>query len=270
MADWRNDIVISGDIATAQNPSLDGYLLHAWCPQGSCHFTYNGEAYTLGAGDCMIMTRRGDRLSDIVPDDDFRVQIVYVTQPFINICTPQSNYGSRGGMALFDNPVMHLNAAQQEVCALNFDYIHRRFNMPHHHFHRDAMINAVQCMIIDFFDFHAELYGNVDVSSTQATLMERFMAMLNRGDFRQHRDLAWYARELCVTPKYLSEVSRRVSGNSAGYWITRYTSLDISRLLRNHSLTFDEIADMFGFSSLNYFIRYVQKNLGQPPSYFRR
>jgi len=52
-------------------------------------------------------------------------------------------------------------------------------------------------------------------------------------------------------------------------WITRYTSLDISRLLRDRSLSFTDISDMFGFSSLSHFSRYVQTNLGAKPSDFR-
>ena len=63
---------------------------------------------------------------------------------------------------------------------------------------------------------------------------------------------------LCVTPKYLSEISRLVSGYSASYWIARYTALDISRQLRDRSLSIEAVADLFHFSSLSHFSRYVQ------------
>lgn len=263
------DIIVSDDIQTANDPLLEGYLLHAWCPQGRCLLNYNNQPMLFKAGDCMIIPRRGDRLHDIQPEADFKVEIIYVTQSFIELSTPMSNYGMRGGLALFDNPIMHLDEEQQRVCALNFDYIRSRLKVHKHHFHRDAMINAIQCMIIDFYDFHVEQNGESHITLPQADLMERFQAMLDRGDFRQHRDVAFYADRLCVTPKYLSEVSRKVSGYSAGHWITRHTALDISRMLRNRALSLEEISDFFGFSSLNYFIRFVQKNLGLPPSDFR-
>ena len=35
------DIIISDNIHSAMLPDLDGYLLHAWCPQGSCRFVFN-------------------------------------------------------------------------------------------------------------------------------------------------------------------------------------------------------------------------------------
>lgn len=45
--------------------------------------------------------------------------------------------------------------------------------------------------------------------------------------------------------------------------------LDISRLLRDKSLSFVQISDMFGFSSPAYFSRYVQNYLGVNPSEYR-
>lgn len=268
------DIILSDNLHSAVDPALENHLLHAWCPQGSCRFVFNEREYELRVGDCMIIPRRGDMMRDIRPGDDFRVEIIYVSEAFIDVSTPQSNYGMRGGLALFNNPIMHLDEEQQRVCALNFDYIRQRLAMEKHHFHRDAMINAIQCMIIDFFDFHAENYGGIpwqngSISDQQARLMERFQAMLERGDCREHREVRHYADALCVTPKYLSEVSRLVSGYSASYWIARYTSLDISRHLRRRDLTIEQIADLFHFSSLSHFSRYVQNNPGATPSSFR-
>ncbi|MBQ3631431.1 MAG: AraC family transcriptional regulator, partial [Prevotella sp.] len=190
-------------------------------------------------------------------------------QKFIEMSTPQSNYGMRGQLFLFQNPIMKLTPEQQEVCRQNFEAVKRRLKQTDHHFRHDALMNAVECMIIDFFDFHARLYPADKISSQQHQLMEQFIEMLERGDFRRNRDISYYADKLCVTPKYISEVSKKVSGLPAAFWITRYTSLDISRLLRDRRLSFTDISDMFGFSSLSHFSRYVQTNLGAKPSDFR-
>ena len=201
------------------------------------------------------------------------------TQKFIEMSTPQSNYGMRGQLSLFQNPIMKLKPEQQEICRLNFEAVKRRLKQTDHHFRHDALMNAVECMIIDFFDFHSKLYPADKISSQQHQLMEEFMAMLERGDFRQNRDIGYYADKLCVTSKYLSEVCKKVSGLPAAFWITRYTSLDISRLLRERlrvgdqrsgfRYSFTDISEMFGFSSLSHFSRYVLTNLGAKPSGFR-
>ena len=280
MSDFIQHIIIDNTLKRIGETAFADYLCHAYCYGGHCTFERprvggqgpgmrNGQAFRFEPGDCMIIARRGDLVMNLQESDDFQVDVIYVTQKFIELSTPQSNYGMRGQLSLFQNPIMKLTPEQQTVCRMNFEAVKRRLAQTGHCFRHDALMNAVECMIIDFFDFHAQLYPADKISSQQHQLMEEFMAMLERGDFRQNRDIGYYADKLCVTSKYLSEVCKKVSGLPAAFWITRYTSLDISRLLRDRSLTFTDISDMFGFSSLSHFSRYVQTNLGAKPSDFR-
>ena len=262
-------IIIDHTLTRIGDSAFADYLCHAYCYGGYCTFERNGQSFRFEAGDCMIIPRRGDLVKDLHESEDFRVDVIYVTQQFIELSTPQSNYGMRGQLSLFQNPIMKLTPEQQEVCSQNFDAVKRRVAQTDHCFRHDALMNAVECMIIDFFDFHAKLYGADKISSQQYQLMEQFIDMLERGDFRRNREISYYADHLCVTSKYLSEVSKKVSGLPAAFWITRYASLDISRLLRDRSLSFTDISDMFGFSSLSHFSRYVQTNLGAKPSELR-
>lgn len=266
--DDRKNIILSDTLVGIGKRELADYLSHALCYQGHCEFTFNDNEYRLEAGDLLIV-RRGDRVTKVRQSEDFVADVIYVTPEFIEISTPQSNYGMKGQMALFNNPIMHLSADQQKICSLDFDYIKRRIALTSHHFLKDAMINAIQCMIIDFFDFHASLYGNEKVTSQYADLMDRFLLMLERGDYRTNREISYFADALFVTPKYLSEVCKKVSGFPANYWINRYTALDISRKLRDRKKSLTELSDEYNFSSTSYFNRYVQKYLGVKPTDFR-
>lgn len=264
----KHDVIIDNTLLHIGESNRKGYLCHAYCHAGTCTFSFNGKQYVMRAGDCLIV-RRSDLIKNMVESQDFKVDVVYVSSQLITLATPQTNYSTRGGLSLFNNPIMHLDERQQQVCALDIDYIKRRLALDTHKFYRDAIINAVQAMIIDFFDFHATLHAEGEaVSQQHSVLMNNFLSMLERGDYRRHRELGYYADRLCVTSKYLSEVSKRISGFSAAYWIARYTSLDIARLLHAKQLTFTEITDLFGFSSESYFSRYVHKHLGASPSSF--
>lgn len=263
------EIIISDTLEAVERMQHEGYITHAYCMGGECDFVMDGRQFRLAEGDCLIVPHRELHFAVCRQSDTFAVTVIYVRFDFIQTATPYSNYGTRGHFALFENPVMHLKEEQQQVCALNFDYIGRRLAVESHRFHREAMRNAIECMIIDFYDFHAELYGDVNVGEPQAQLMQQFIVMLERGDYRKKREVGWYADRLCVTPKHLSEVSKHVSGQSAIYWITRYTALDIARQLRSTDLTLEQISDLYEFASVSYFIRYVQKNLGASPSSFR-
>lgn len=262
-------IIVDDTLARIGEENFFGYLCHAYCYQGHCTFEYNYRPYRFEEGDCMIIPCRPELLRHLQESSDFVVTVISVTQEFIQVATPQSNYGMRGHLSLFENPIMRLSSEQQVRCANNFEVICKRLAQPQHHFYRDVLINAIQTMILDFFDFHAELYGEDRISSQYHQLMEQFIGMLEHGDFRKNREISYYADKLCVTSKYLSEVSKKVSGLPANYWITRYAALDISRLLRDRNLSFTDISDMFGFSSLSHFSRYVQNNLGAKPTDFR-
>ena len=264
MAETEN-IIIRDTLDGLGTDAYSNYLAHALCLAGSCRLKYNGEERELQAGDLMIV-RKGKLVERIRPADGFRVKVIYVTSEFIVLSTPLSNYGMKGQLALFLNPIMKLDAGQRELCRRDFEMVESRLAQSGHHFRRDLLIASVQMLIIDFFDFHSHLYGVDNIPLQSAAIMSRFLNMLENGTYREHREVNWYADKLCVTPKYLSEVSRKISGYAANYWINRYTVLDISRLLRDKSLTFVHISDMFGFSSPAYFSRYVQQHLGVSPT----
>lgn len=264
----NKDVLIAYTLDGLGAESYKGYLAHAFCEGGSCQLLFNGKVFDFKGGDVLIV-RKGDLMERIVPSADFRVRVIYVTKGFIELSTPQSNYGMKGQIALFHNPVMRLTLEQQRICARDFDVVESRVRDKGHHFYRDAMVNAVQSMIIDFFEFHSCLNGMREISLQKASIMNRFLSMLENGEYYRHREVTYYADKLCITSKYLSEVTKKVSGYAANYWINRYTILGISRLLRDKSQTFVQISDTFGFSSPAYFSRYVQHNLGLNPSDYR-
>lgn len=262
------EVVISDSIERIASERCKTYLTHALCLKGQCSLVFNGEPFVFREGDLMII-RKGSLVENMEPSDDFKVKNICVSSSFIELCTPATNYGTKGQLALFLNPIMHLDEEQRFVCERDFRWIEYRLEQTGHKFYRELIINAVQSAILDFFDFHSTLSGEDSISTQNALLMNRFLAMLEDGSYRTHREVSYYADILCVTPKYLSEVSKRVSGFAANYWINRYTILDIARMLRDKSLTFVQISDMFGFSSPAYFSRYVQRNLGMNPTQYR-
>ena len=264
----QRDVIVADRLGIVRMDSEEEYLAHLLCFGGMCRYRFNERYFELHAGDLSIIRKR-KMIEKIESTDDFQCKIIYAKPGFIELCTPQSNYGMKGSLALFLNPIMHLTPEQQIVCHRDFEILELRIQDTEHRFYREMLINAMQTAILDFFDFHARTYGESDISTQNASIMDRFLKMLEEGTYREHREVTYYADCLCVTSKYLSEVSKKVSGYAANYWINRYTSLDISRLLRDKSLTFVQISDMFGFSSPAYFSRYVQHNLGQNPTDYR-
>ena len=264
----QKDIMVTHRIGEVPLDSQAEYLAHLLCLAGTCRYRFNERDFELHEGDLSIIRKRR-LVENIHCSEDFRCKIIYAKPGFIELCTPQTNYGIKGSLALFLNPVIHLTPEQQISCRRDFDQLETRITDTEHRFYKEVVMNAMQTAILDFFDFHARIYGDDDISTQSASIMNRFLRMLEEGTYREHREVTYYADRLCVTPKYLSEVSKKASGYGANYWINRYTILDITRQLRDKSLSFVDISDIFNFSSPAYFSRYVQQNLGMKPSDYR-
>lgn len=267
--DIQQSVIISDSLLNLSADCKKGYLAHALFLGGECYFRYNEKEYVARHNDVVIM-RQGWLVEDIRPSDDYRIKVIYIHRSFVEQCTPLTNYGMRGSIALFLNPLMHLTDKQAKLCENVIRMVEYRLNNTDHHFYREMMRNAVQHLILDFFDFHSHLYGELRIFSIHAETVAHFLRLLDEGNYRQNREVTWYANRLCVTSKYLSEASKRVTGYPANYWINRYTTLDISHQLRNPGLSFTQIADTFGFSSPAYFNRYVLQHLGMTPSAYRK
>lgn len=102
------DVIFENTLMNVGDGTKDGYLCHAYCHEGECSFSFNGKRYVMRGGDCLIV-RRSDLLKDIRESSAFKVDVFYATPQFIAISTPHSNYGTRGGLSLFNNPIMHRN-----------------------------------------------------------------------------------------------------------------------------------------------------------------
>lgn len=268
MAFDRNNLIIDHHPDRLADDELNSYVAHIICTKGQLDFTFNGNSFSLKAGEAMII-RLQHLMENMQPSADLEVMCIYARNDFVELCTPRSNYGIKGSMALFTCPVMRMDTERFEQLHHDFLQIERRLQQVDNMFQDDVMISVTQLMFLDFFDIHAAENGLANISFQDTDIISRFMDMLEQGDYVKNREVGYYADRLFVTPKYLSEVCKKVSGNTANYWISRFTTIHIRKLLKARDMTFTEISDLFEFSSPAYFSRFVQKHLGTSPTSFR-
>ena len=87
---------------------------------------------------------------------------------------------------------------------------------------------------------------------------------------KQERNVRFYARRLNITPKYLSTVSKDVSGKTAARWIDEAVILEAKSLLRYSGMSIQEIAYHLNFSTQSFFGKYFKQHTGYSPSRFKR
>ncbi|MDR1021721.1 MAG: AraC family transcriptional regulator [Prevotellaceae bacterium] len=78
-----------------------------------------------------------------------------------------------------------------------------------------------------------------------------------------------YASMLHISPTYLNEAVKAVTGFPAGYWIQHAVTLEAKRLLFYTDRSIKEIAFELGYDDHTYFTRLFTKLSGMPPTLFR-
>ena len=108
-----------------------------------------------------------------------------------------------------------------------------------------------------------------DVSTDRdKQIFQQFLHFLSQ-EKQKHQQVNYYAEKLCITPKYLSTVCRKVSGKSPIQWITDSVMEDSYQLLRTTDMTVKEISNKLGFPNSSFFGQYFREHTGTTPIEYR-
>jgi AraC-like DNA-binding protein len=110
----------------------------------------------------------------------------------------------------------------------------------------------------------------VEQPRTNADIIAKEFIKLVQENFRQERQLQFYADKLCITPRYLSRVVKESTSSSAADWIERYVVLEARALLKSTNMTIQQISDYLNFPSQTFFGKYFKRRMGVSPKEYRR
>lgn len=88
--------------------------------------------------------------------------------------------------------------------------------------------------------------------------------------FTQQRGVEFYADKLCLSPKYLSALSKSICGYTVQELVFKAIIRKSISLLKNTQKNVQEIADYFNFPNASYFGTFFKKQTGMSPQQYRR
>lgn len=102
----------------------------------------------------------------------------------------------------------------------------------------------------------------------EQTIFDRFIQLVNQ-HATQHHQLAFYARRMCLTERYLGTVVRQASGIGAKEWIDRAIIARIKVELLHTDKPIARLAEEMNFPNPSFFCKYFKRLEGQTPLEFR-
>jgi AraC family transcriptional activator of pobA len=88
--------------------------------------------------------------------------------------------------------------------------------------------------------------------------------------FTRHKEVGYYATNLNITPKYLTEVLQVELGKSAKAFIDEFVMMEAKSLLKQTTMSIQEICHWLGFEDASHFTKSFKKLAKNTPTEYRK
>ena len=283
----KDDIVSIGDdfILARQTNNVDYELLKfpsridgfvaAYCRKGHFKCKINLREYEIHDG--MLAVNIPNNIIQLEPvdskDEIVELTILAVSPQYMNALTSDLDKIFVDAINMLQSPIMEM--APEEV-ELSMQYLHLIDNVINtdSEYRNDSVgylltsiFYLIGGMLKKRLDAEAEK-GEIQASTRHKKLFEMFIELVEK-HYNEERSVGFYADKLCISPKYLSQIIKSVSGFSAPDVINKYVILEAQNLLRHTDMTVKEISDQLNFPNHSFFYKYFKQRTGCTPNSYR-
>lgn len=242
--------------------------------QGTLTMVHDFQRETIGPGS-LFAAHQGKVVRVEHVSTDFRCWFVFLERKVLdslNVSLQKAiPYMGRQG----ESPAILLNAKQMEyarqLLQLLFLCISYQGSSIYYHEAVRAHIAGLVYFLLGILTQKMQADDSVTatVKSRDEEYFQRFMRLLQR-HFRSERKTTFYAREMCLSPKYLSTIVRRFSGRGPSEWIDECVIVEAKRLLKFTDRSIQEVAFELNFPTQSFFGRYFKSHTGLSPKAFKQ
>lgn len=240
------------------------------CTKGTAKLSVYGNAHVLVENEMAIIFP-GQLVTLSKVSDDFLTDTLIISQSLFDDAASGITRFSPHFFFYMRSNYWHFASEKDISCFSNyFTLIQDKISDPHYRFKREAVIHVLRVFYLDVYnDYCDKAFTTKDALDVRKGELAHNFFYLLMEHYKKYREVAYYADKMCITPKYLSAVIKEVSGKTARDWIVDYMILEIKTLLRDSSLTIQEIAGQTNFSNQSSLGRFFRKYTGMTLTDYR-
>ena len=246
-------------------PFIADATLAVFLISGTAELQVNMVDYKMEA-PCMLITLEGMVVRHGRCSEHTLMDVIVISKKLTDDILAEGNVSLQLRHLILQSPVFPV--AGSNVILRSFNLLLRVLVGDSDNIYR---LEAVKYMTLTLFCGFA-LNRSKDIPaqslSRKESLSKQFMQLV-RDNYREYRNVAWYADKLCVTPKYISQVVKDTTGRTALGWIDEFTIIESKALLRSTELSIDQIAVKLNFGSSSLFSKYFKRVTGLSPRGYR-
>lgn len=265
-------LVLTDRIADApipREPTSMSFILMALCKHGKAQYSIDTREQTVKPGDLLFISER-HIVDNYMASPDFECLCIMVSTEFYHGFI--QNVKNVSSLLLFsmNNPVVSLTPREIQVYSNYYQTIREKMSDRGHHYRTNLVKALLLAMFYDMSNVIWRVEQQESKSQTRADVIFANFIRLLEQHFRQERRVSWYAEQLSITPKYLSEIVKQVSKRTPNEWIDNYVILEIRVLLKNSTKSIKEIAEELQFPNQSFLGKFFKEHIGVSPSQYRK
>lgn len=207
------------------------------------------EKKTLNADSLLVMTSR-HVIHEIELSPDFEAECVLVDTDMVD-----------------ENTIYHLTEEKHKSVSDVFNIIHNIVR--HQHINKvemiQSMFNVLRLILEELpYEERSISYG----FKHKKEVYEIFLHHLYR-NFRQERQIRFYASNMNVSTAYLSRLVKEISGSTINEHVTSLIYKEACNLLSHSDMSIGEIADALSFSDQSALTNFFKMRAGMTPLAYR-
>jgi AraC-like DNA-binding protein len=268
----RNIVVFDNikAIAHLKFPVKTDFLLSIVCVEGQLKLSVDVMNHTLTKQSLMVL-RPGHIINNYDASSDFKGIFILVTMNALNGALPSMSKFYPCVMHFSNNSIISLSRKELANQLNLYRLLQDKINGGEHPFKEDviqSLCEAVFYETLGLYSAHMEADPDKAIKRKDE-LLYQFISLVEN-NFRKHREVMFYAKNLRVSSKHLSSIVKMVSGRTAGEWIDSYVILEAKMLLRNTAMSIQEIGTALSFSDQSFFGKYFKRLTGNSPREYRQ
>ena len=252
-------------------PSRLNALIIGVGTEGETSLTSNLQKFRLKKDSLFIFSPK--HILQVQSNNRFKAHLIVIAPDFLK----RINIDTKRMMPLFlqfgSLPCMELTHAESQSLRSFISMVEQELKGSETDFSSEiiggliaATIYKVGGILTHYLTEHPEV--DSPIHNRAEEYFRQFTELLGE-HYKHERSVGFYARQLCITPKYLTTLIKRISGKSVSEWIDNYVILEAKTLLKYSNMSVQEIAYYLNFPNQSFFGSYFKRNAGMSPSQYK-
>ena len=252
-------------------PSRLNALIIGVGTEGETSLTSNLQEFRLKKDSLFIFSPK--HILQVQSNNRFKAHLIVIAPDFLK----RINIDTKRMMPLFlqfgSLPCMELTQAESQSLRSFISMVEQELKGSETDFSSEiigGLIAATIYKVGDILTHYLTEHPEIDnpIHNRAEEYFRQFTELLGE-HYKHERSVGFYARQLCVTPKYLTTLIKRISGKSVSEWIDNYVILEAKTLLKYSNMSVQEIAYYLNFPNQSFFGSYFKRNAGMSPSQYK-